>query len=355
MSFKKIKTNFLSLGTRVNYIPDFNNLGNIAKVFFISYLISCLYTVISITNISSLFDDVWKRFQLITPYLFLQMIILIVSANLLKKIETKLALFYIFISNFVSVYIIYSILHNSFYAFFNNAESAASVYASSLSLLVIIFIYFDWKEKVLAPSSALAQLSFLQSKMKPHFLFNTINSIMYLIKKNPEMAKKMLLNLSDILRASLKDEKEYISSIYEEITLAKKYLEIEKIRLEEKLIVNWNIDDKILHYNIPKLLLQPLIENAVVHGVQSLSNESSIEIKIHLNMLEHIVVEIKNQYNEANEYKPKGNNITLNNLKNRLAIYYEHEAKMNIVTKNGSFYVMIEMPTTNNFFNMNLM
>jgi two-component system sensor histidine kinase AlgZ len=228
---------------------------------------------------------------------------------------------------------------------FDGWDRAIAKFALSYGILFFFLIYFDWREKNLHPSQLQAQLSFLQSKMRPHFLFNTLNSIVSLIKRDPDTAKKMLLNLSELLRASLREENTFMHSLNQEIILCKKYLEIEKMRLGDRLEVIWDIQDNVEINLIPKLSLQPLIENSVLHGIQNLENGGLIEISIRKNLLSRIVVEIKNsQSKESSDLKEDGNKISMKNLIERLNICFDGDVTFKTKDNGDSFYVYLDVP-----------
>ena len=185
--------------------------------------------------------------------------------------------------------------------------------------------------------------------MRPHFLFNTLNSVNSLIKKDPEKARKMINNLSELLRISIKDED--VKEMYElknEISLCEKYLEIEKVRLGERLKINWIKNENCLDAKVPKLFLQPIIENSILHGIQHLENGGLIEVSVYKNLNNKIIIEVKNPYIEEVKNNQsmdlKGNNISIPNIKERLKIYYHGDVKFNVQNNNGFYYVFIEIP-----------
>lgn len=268
-------------------------------------------------------------------------------SKIIKSITPFFAILLILSINFLAVYITHSLLFLSLNHFFENfSNSILDIYVS-LGMIFFFLIYFDWREKNLDPANNLAKLIFLQSKMRPHFLFNTLNSIVALIKKEPATAKKMLLNLSDLLRVSIKEED--IAQLYElkhEISLCKKYLEIEQIRLGDRLSTEFHIEEGLEEAQVPRLFIQPLIENSVLHGIQNLE-KGTVTVKITKNLINNIIIEIKNPINTENPESTtasKGNRIALNNIKERLKIYYQSNVEFKTIQKEGYYYVLIEIP-----------
>jgi len=344
-TLKKFRSVLFKIENRVPYIPDFGDAWNILKILLVSFLISVIYSFSQVDKASEFYVYFWENIQVFSPYVVTQLILLIFNSKIIKKLNPVNAILYLILLNFITVYLVCSLTDYSFYSMFENWDRAIAKFSLSYGILFFFLIYFDWREKNLHPSQLQAQLSFLQSKMRPHFLFNTLNSIISLIKKEPEIAKKMLLNLSELLRASLREENTFMHSLDKEIILCKKYLEIEKMRLGDRLEVNWEIQEGIENNLVPKLSLQPLIENSVLHGIQNLEDGGLIEVSIRRNLLSRIVIEIKNtQSNVSNGLKEEGNKISMKNLLERLNICFDGDIIFKTQDNGDSFYVYLEIP-----------
>lgn len=127
---------------------------------------------------------------------------------------------------------------------------------------------------------AKAELEALQAKINPHFLYNSLNSINSLVDQNPTKAKEMILLLSKLFRLSVNSKNDLHASLQEEIELVTNYLSIEKIRFGERLQFNIDCESALINEHIPKFLIQPLVENAVIHGTSKLSTVGKINVKI---------------------------------------------------------------------------
>lgn len=123
-----------------------------------------------------------------------------------------------------------------------------------------------------------AQLQALKAQLHPHFLFNTLNAISALAYRNPTMAARTIAELSDLLRFSLKSNKEQEISLKTELEFLRKYLQIQQTLLEERLIVNWNVNSETLEAAVPNMILQPLVENSIRHGIAPMENGGRVEI-----------------------------------------------------------------------------
>lgn len=347
---KKIKSIFFKIEHRVPYIPNFGDVWTVLKVLLVSYTICIAYSFSELNKISDFYVVFWENLKTFTPYIIVQLILLISNAKLIKKFHPFNSILYMIFLNFVCVYFVYSVMTKSYTELFIDWDTAIAKLSLSLCILFFFLIYFDWREKNIHPAELQAQLSFLQSKMHPHFLFNTINSIVSLIKKEPDTAKKMLLNLSEVLRASLKDEHTFMHSIEKEINLCQKYLDIEKMRLGERLQVVWEIQENIdiKKILIPKLSLQPLLENAILHGIQNLEEGGTVSVSINKDKFSIIDIQIKN--NKSSQVltvkdNKRHNNISMSNLKERLKICFDGDTSLNVKEESEFFIVFLKFPT----------
>lgn len=128
-----------------------------------------------------------------------------------------------------------------------------------------------------------AQLQALRSQLNPHFLFNTLHSIAELIHENPALAEQLILRLAELLRQVLKAPSTMEVTLSEELDFIRAYLEIEQMRLSERLHVEWDIGPDVLAAKVPSLLLQPLVENAIEHGIGASAEPGKLTIRAHRN------------------------------------------------------------------------
>ena len=345
---RKVKTIIFDVGQNMPHIPNFSDLWNIIKVFTVSFLICIVYSFSKIYNASDIFFMLEVNLKTFTPYIITMLLFLYFFSGLLKKIQPFYAICLIFILNILSVYFVFSSVNNDFLLFFQNWDLFFDQLAVSFGILFFFLMYFDWREKNLDPANTIAKLTFLQSKMRPHFLFNTLNSVNSLIKKDPDKARKMINNLSELLRVSIRDED--TSEMYEiekEINLCDRYLEIEKVRLGDRLQIMWNKNNNCLNAKVPKLFLQPIIENSILHGIQHLEKGGLIEINVYKNLNNKVIIEVKNPIPDINKITSKdikGNNISIENIKERLKIYYKGDIFFKINKSESFYYVSIELP-----------
>ena len=331
---------------RVPYIPDFSDIWNVWKILIMSFFLCLIYSFTNAYYINSFYLHFWSNLQILSPYVITQTILLILFSRPIKALNPFFAILILILLNFFTVYSVHSVMTKTLENFFVNWASSLPKLGVSLGILFFFLVYFDWREKSLHPSEIKAQLNFLQSKMRPHFLFNTLNSIVSLIKKDPTTAKKMLLNLSNLLRASLRfDDNTYFYQLNDEINLCKTYMEIEYIRLGERLNVIWNVEEKSLDAKVPRLSLQPLLENSILHGIQLIEEGGTVSIDIFIDKNNYLNIIIHNPKCQNKQTKPnEHNHITLKNLKQRLMISYEGNYTLNVKDEENKFKISIQIP-----------
>jgi two-component system, LytTR family, sensor histidine kinase AlgZ len=209
--------------------------------------------------------------------------------------------------------------------------------------------YFELRTRAFSPTLVEARLQALQARIRPHFLFNSLNAVLSLIRAEPGRAEATLEDLADLFRVLMRDPRS-MASMQDEIRLCQQYLSIEKIRLGERLQVEWhtgNLNDEVQRKaQIPVLLLQPLLENAVHHGVEPAAEP--VRIEVHLSRsLDRIEIAVINPYH-GKKSAEAGNHMALNNIRERLALLYDVEAQLTTTIAGGFFEVRLRFPYTTN-------
>lgn len=215
---------------------------------------------------------------------------------------------------------------------------AGALFASALVAAL------EWRAKGRTPAATAAKLAELQSRIRPHFLFNTLNSAIALVRQEPARAEGLLEDLSDLFRAALAEHGESVS-LAQEIELAKNYLSIEQVRFGERLQVQWQLDPAANLAKLPPLLLQPLVENAVHHGVEPSPEGAQVVISTKREGGK-VVVTIANTLPLAGALPSSttGNGIALKNVRDRLSLLHDLESSFHAGVKNDQYVVRIEMP-----------
>lgn len=221
-------------------------------------------------------------------------------------------------------------------------------YFSIVSIYYTIIYYENYKYRLHAESElknliSEAELRNLKFQINPHFIFNSLNSISALTTIAPEKAKDMIIKLSGFLRYTLANNEKKTNTLKEEIENIRLYLEIEKIRFENKFIFNEILDEGIEDIKLPSMLLQPLAENAIKYGVYD--SLEITEINLICKRTENYLKIIFENTFENNSVIPKGAGVGLENIKNRLKLFYGEENLFDIKKSEGKFIVTIYIPT----------
>jgi two-component system sensor histidine kinase AlgZ len=193
----------------------------------------------------------------------------------------------------------------------------------------------------LAPSFSEARLQALQARIRPHFLFNSLNNVLGLIRTEPRRAEFMLENLADLFRVLMRDTRDLVA-IEEEVVTCQQYLSIEADRLGDRLRVQWDLDSMVPDALIPSLLLQPLLENAIHHGIEPGIEPGLIRIVIS-QQAEQVHVEIENTLVAGATARP-GNQMGLSNVRERLTLLYDTAVRFEAGPEGKMFRVAFDFP-----------
>jgi two-component system sensor histidine kinase AlgZ len=207
--------------------------------------------------------------------------------------------------------------------------------------------YFELRVRAFSPAVAEARLQALQARIRPHFLFNTLNAVLALIRAEPRRAERTLEDLADLFRVAMQDARQ-LTSLRQEIELCERYLAIEQVRLGERLQVAWDIAPAVQpllnRVRVPALILQPLLENAVHHGVEPSTGPARIAIALarHGDKLAFVVTNPLQEGARAGA----GHHMALANIRERLALLYDVEAELAAGARDGCFEVRLQFPLT---------
>ena len=215
---------------------------------------------------------------------------------------------------------------------------ASAFTGAMLSALLVAALFLRAKGRT--PAAVAARLSELQARIRPHFLFNTLNSAIALVRQDPARAETLLEDLSDLFRHALVDQGESVT-LSEEVALARRYLGIEQVRFGERLRVEWAIDPHAGDAKVPPLLLQPLVENAVKHGVEP--SASGADVKVSTQRRGGVVV-IKVTNSVPAGQGRSGHGVAQDNVRDRLRLLHDVQGQFQTALVDGVYQVRIEVP-----------
>jgi two-component system, LytTR family, sensor histidine kinase AlgZ len=320
-------------------LPNLQNLGIQLRILLIVNLLAVMAAILLSKQLSEFFPLLAQLSALVQPVLLLSMLALYGLYPLLKQLKYWQGVVAIIALEIGLISLIYLFINRLF-----AVDSMAEIYrAYLLTAMVtgIVLYYFYLQERAYSPAIAEARLQALQARIRPHFLFNSINAVLSLIRSQPKRAETALEDMADLFRVLMAENRELVP-LAQEIALCHQYLDLEKLRLEDRLKITWQINDMPSDAMIPPLIMQPLLENAVYHGIEPMPEGGEIIVKIYTKLKElHIV--ISNPYTQQNNHH-SGNKMALKNIKERLKLHFDLESSLKSEAKNNRYEVHIRIP-----------
>jgi two-component system, LytTR family, sensor histidine kinase AlgZ len=211
----------------------------------------------------------------------------------------------------------------------------------TVAVTAAVIEYLSLRARAFSPSLSEARLQALQARIRPHFLFNSLNTVLGLMRSQPRVAETTLENLSALFRVFMKDTRELIP-LQDEVETCRQYLAIEQLRLGDRLKIIWDIEGGPADALVPSLLLQPLVENSVHHGIEPSAGAGTITIKARREG-EKVLIEVQNPIPSESPSRP-GNQMALGNIKERLMLLYDMEAELKTAAEQDQFRLTLTFP-----------
>ncbi len=203
-----------------------------------------------------------------------------------------------------------------------------------------LYVSSEWRRSIVL--EAQARISALQALIRPHFLFNSMNTIASLTRTDPRQAEEAVEDLSDLLRASLSGNRNR-TTLKEELEVAAIYNRIEKLRLGDRLRLRWDIDDLPMRARIPSLTIQPLIENAIYHGIELLPDGGDVSV-IGKRDGKYLTIAVTNPVAPGKQRDKDGNKMALTNIRQRFELAYGNRASVDVDQGDDTYSVTLRFP-----------
>lgn len=335
------------------FLPDFCN----ARTVFVVILLAELLAIVLTLAQPSYVDD--RLYNLAMYSLFIEWValsctaVLCVSRRWLQQFSDHGAATISYVTTLLVTLVITELAWWVFnretgYNFFRQGHTSFLLPILGISAIVwamalrYFYVQHQWRIRVASESEARFQA--LQSRIKPHFLFNCMNTIASLIRRNPALAEEVVEDLSDLFRASLQDSQRP-STLGDEIALCERYLRIEQQRLGPRLNAVWQLAELPLDTPLPALSIQPLLENAIYHGIEPLPEGGTISILGGLGD-EGIRIIIENPLSQAASKSPArtGNRIAQENVRQRLGSFFSQDDLLQVSQDEQSYRVSVTIP-----------
>lgn len=318
-------------------LPDFRNLGVIARLLVTVNAIALAAAVYATQTLRAALERFIEDAAFLEPLLFVEVAFLFALSRLLGRLP-----YVVGCSTVITAAAVLAALYDAGIASALHSQPATLRSALLAALIAAVLLgYFRLLVKAFSPALAEARLQALQSRIRPHFLFNSINAVLALIRRDPKRAERTLEDLADLFRSLVSDARRFVR-LSDEIALLERYAEIEQLRLGERLRITWELDAAPSDALLPPLILQPLLENAVYHGIEPATEAGEVLVRIERRG-DRVLARIENPVHDAGPERA-GNRMAMDNIRERLALFFDAEARMEARVEDGRYCVEIEIP-----------
>lgn len=318
-------------------LPDWRNFGVMLRVLLGVNVLAALGALVQAPDLLSWGERFMDLASIVEPLLLLCLGILSLLRDVLWRLRLR--------HGQACVLALTAVMAGAMHAYAASLNLVDGAVSRSILLTLattgLLLAYFELRSRAFSPAQAEARLAALNARIRPHFLFNSLNAVLSLIRAQPQQAEAALESLSDLFRAAMRDPAELVS-LADEVALGRQYLELEQLRLGERLSAEWQVDETLLGLPIPPLMLQPLLENAVYHGIEPSATGGVVSVQIRRRG-DELHVRIANP-TVAQATHAAGNHMALANIRERLALYYDLEARLETEAGDNSYEVRIVLP-----------
>jgi len=327
-----IKQNFTA-----DALPDFRNLGVMARVLLAVNAFAFAAALAADPHWGAVLDRFLRAAAMVEPMLLAAMVALYVLSTVLARLA--------YWQGCAAVLAIALAVSGAVHAAVAPPDNGLAALARTLALTAIAVVsllaYLRLLTRAYSPALSEARLQALQSRIRPHFLFNSLNAVLSLMRRDPRRAERALEDLADLFRVLMQDNRSFVR-LADEIALLERYAAIEQLRLGERLEITWELDAAPQDALLPPMVLQPLLENAVYHGVEPGTGAGRVVVHIERRGA-RVLVRIENPYFEEHARRA-GNRMAQANIRERLQLFFDAEARLATRVAAGRYVVELEMP-----------
>jgi two-component system sensor histidine kinase AlgZ len=318
-------------------LPNFRNLGVMLRVLLIANAMALAAAVLKAHSLDTTGRQLVEISTLFQPILLLTLLVLVAISPVLQKMSYPLGILVV-----VALAALVTIIVRQFGAtLVESGGGLARAVIITVAASALILSYFNMRSRLLSPALTIARLQALQARIRPHFLYNSLNAVLSLIRAEPRRAETALEDLADLFRVLMQDNRE-LAPLAREVDLCRQYLDLEQLRLGARLQVAWQVEDMPADALVPPLVLQPIIENAVYHGVEPAIEPGTISIGIYRKgKALHAIV--TNPVRKQGRHH-SGNKMAMANIRERLALHFDAEASITNTATESTYNVHIVIP-----------
>lgn len=320
-------------------LPDFRNPGIALRILLLVNLLMLLSAAVQNTSLSATLSHFTEQSAFGQPALLLSLLVLYLAYPWLLRLRYSLAMLLAGGSAMLVVTLLY--LAGTQMLGWDALPPLTRIWLLSLSACLITAYYLHLRYRAMSPAMTEARLQALQARIRPHFLFNSLNAVLSLVRSQPQRAEAALEDMAELFRVLMADNRELVP-LAQELSLCRQYLALEKLRLDERLLVTWQMDTMPPDAMVPPLVLQPLLENAVYHGIEPMSEGGEIIIKIYT--VHNDVHLLLSNPLAPEQTRTSGNKMALANIRERLALHFDVAATLSSSARDGRYEVHIVLP-----------
>ena len=335
------------------FLPDFCN----ARVIFLMVLGVILLAIVLALSSTRPGEDFWVRLSMVSLFTvwiaFGNILILCICRSFLDKMRPIASAFTAYGLSLMVTFVISLLAIVATPLATNSIAQSESIFFSdflirNLTISAIVsavalryfYVQHQWKSNI--QTEARSKIQALQARIRPHFLFNSMNTIASLTHTDPYKAEQAVEDLADLFRASLGHQDTV--TLREELEFTKRYINIEGLRLGDRLHIDLSLQENLsLSTLVPALILQPLVENAIYHGVEPLTTGGTVKIEIE-NAEHELLFTITNPKPRDRDPRRSGNQMAQDNIRQRLQLAYGDRSKMKINDSDENYSVSFNIP-----------
>ncbi|MEO8343911.1 MAG: histidine kinase [Gallionella sp.] len=329
---------------RPDGLPNFRNLGTLLRILLISNGLALLHAILLADSWADVAQQMMQITTLLTPVLLASLLLLWIAQPWLDQLSYRHGVLVVTTLVFVLTLSIYEFGKAIYHLQGSDDSYFDMMRYGLLSMIVcgILLLYFRLRTLALSHALHDAHLQVLRARMRPHFLFNTINAVLGIVRTQPRQAETALEDMADLFRLAMSDARDLVP-LQKEIQLSRQYIALEQLRIGERLRVDWQLHDLPADALIPLLLLQPLLENAVYHGIEPLPQGGCIKVAV-FRKGDELQIKVENPCLPLNEGTHRGNKIALRNIRERLNLLFDVEARYEVENGKDFYRVEIALP-----------
>ncbi len=321
-------------------LPDFCNLGVMLRILILANIMGLAAALVRSARLSDILSEVQQVSLIMQPALLISLITLCLLKKPLQRLSYTWGIGVVLGVALCSVTAVHQLIASRIFLV-EGLGQLNRYWLLTLLMSGALLTYFNMRSRILSPAIGEARLQALQARIRPHFLFNSINAVMSLVRSEPQRAERALQDMADLFRVLMRENRELVR-LEDEVNLCWQYLELESLRLGDRLQIAWHIDKMPKDAMVPPLILQPILENAVYHGIEPGSGTGEISVNI-FHSRDQVQLAIKNPYLQEGSHHA-GNKMAMQNIRERLSLHFDAEARLKCEVQGDFYLVQISMP-----------